>query len=372
MKQTGRRKNRWVTVKIWATRFRQTLVFSLLSVTACVSNLSLANESTKVSSVRIAVVARPNSAGQLAFSGSAGLVALDGSLERELQALGIKLEWVPVTTTSVATQVNEAFANKSIDLAAYGDLPSIIANASGLQTKLILPGGSLNNTYLVVPNDSTAKSIKDLKGKRIALHRGRPWEYPFSRLLAANGLTINDVKILNLNPQAGAAAVSTGSADAFFTLSDAFLLEDKKVGKIIWSSKTPPQDWKMRAELWADSQFIANQPKITQTIVNAFVRAHIWAADIRNQAEYIRLETLAGQLETVIQRDLAGDSTDWKARWSPHFTNAIRTHYADEIDYAKNAKLISKPLNVDHLFAPQFVKQALIDLKAEKLWANPK
>ncbi|MCC7697227.1 ABC transporter substrate-binding protein [Janthinobacterium sp. EB271-G4-7A] len=319
--------------------------------------------------VRIAVVARTAPSGKTVFAGSAAQVAAQGWLAAELGKLGVKLEWVPVTTNSVATQVNEAFANRSIDLAQYGDLPSIIANASGLQTRLILPGGSANNTYLVVPNGSTAKSIKDLKGKKIALHRGRPWEYPFARLLEANGMTLRDVKILNLNPQAGAAAVATGGADAFFTLSDAFLLEDKKVGKIIWASKAPPQDWKMRAELWADSGFLQRWPQLAQLVVTAYVREHHRAAGAGGEDEYVRTEAAAGQVESVVRRELAGDHTPWQARWSPLFTASLRQHYVGEAAYAKSAGLIGRPLQVDSLFAPQFVNQALAQLKLQTFWS---
>ena len=83
---------------------------------------------------------------------------------------------VPVSTAAVGTLVNEAFTNGSIDFAGYGDLPSVVVNASGTHTRLIVPGGVGSNTYLVVPAGSTAKSIVDLKGKRIALNRGRPWK----------------------------------------------------------------------------------------------------------------------------------------------------------------------------------------------------
>ena len=74
-------------------------------------------------------------------------------------------------------------------------------------------------------------------------------EVTFSKLLAENGLKLSDFKIYNLDPQAGAAAVAAGRVDGFFTLSDAYSLVDKQVGKIIWSTKTAPDDWKMRAEL---------------------------------------------------------------------------------------------------------------------------
>jgi sulfonate transport system substrate-binding protein len=277
---------------------------------------------------------------------------------------------VPVTTNSVAVQVNEAFANKSIDFAQYGDLPSIIANASGLRTRLVVPGGSLNNTYLVVPAGSTARSIKDLKGKKIALHRGRPWEFPFARLLEANGMKQSDVRILNLNPQAGASALASGSADAFFTLSDAFLLEDKKVGKIIWSSKQAPQDWKMRAELWGDSAFLDKYPQLAQLVATAYVKAHQSVAGGKGRDDYIRHEVAAGQMRSLIEREMAGDTIAWNARWAPLFTPALRAHYAAGAAYAQQARLIGKPLDTSGLYAPQFVERALVQLKLQDYWEH--
>ena len=320
--------------------------------------------------LRIAVVARNASAGSTVFAGSSGLVNAQGWLAGELAKLGVKLAWVPVTTNSVAVQVNEAFANKSIDFAQYGDLPSIIANGAGLHTRLIVPGGSLNNTYLVVPPSSPARSIRDLKGKRIALHRGRPWEFPFARLLAANGMTARDITLLNLNPQAGAAALASGSADAFFTLSDAFLLEDKQVGKVIWASKSAPQDWKMRAELWGDAGFLAAWPQLAQLVATAYVRAHQTASADAGREQYIRNEVASGQVESQVRRELAGDDTAWKVRWSPLFTPALRAHYAAEADYAKQAGLISRPLDSASLYAPQFVEQALAALKLQQFWTS--
>jgi ABC-type nitrate/sulfonate/bicarbonate transport system substrate-binding protein len=84
--------------------------------------------------------------------------------------------------------INEGFASGTIDIASYGDLPSIIANAAGVRTELIVPSGRGSDTHLLVPPDSSAQSILDLKGKRIAIHRGRPWELPFSRLIDSVGL----------------------------------------------------------------------------------------------------------------------------------------------------------------------------------------
>ena len=150
--------------------------------------------------VRIATVAYAN-AGKTIFNGPSYVMDRDKWLEQQLAQRNIKLQWVPAATASVGTFVNEEFANRRIDFAFYGDLPSIIANASGVSTQLIVPGGSGNNVYLVVPPGSSAKSIADLKGKRIALHRGRPWELSFAKLLDANQLRFDDFRIFNLNPR---------------------------------------------------------------------------------------------------------------------------------------------------------------------------
>lgn len=321
--------------------------------------------------VRIATVAYNNGA-KVGYNGSAGIIDKEGWLRAELQKRGIKLVWVPVAAQSVGATVNESFANHSIDFAGYGDLPSIILNAGGIETRLIVPGGRGNNVYLLVPPNSTAKTIADLKGKRIALHRGRPWEITFARLAAANGLKLADFKIANLNPGAGAAALAAGNVNAFVTLSDAYPLVDKKVGRILWSTKTAGQDWKMRAELWGDKAFIEKYPEITQIVATAYVKAAYWSSQEANYPEYIRIAVASGQDENVIKREYSGDTVSWKARWNPLFDEFVTSHYRNAIYYSHQVNLIRGNVDETRLFDTRFVKQALKNLKLEGYWSEPK
>ncbi|MCY1291271.1 ABC transporter, substrate-binding protein, aliphatic sulfonates family [compost metagenome] len=318
-------------------------------------------------SLRIATVAYAN-AGQITFNGPAYVMDRDQWLEQELAKRNVKLEWVPAATASVGTFVNEEFANKRIDFAFYGDLPSIIANASGVSTRLIAPGGSGNHVYLVVPEGSTATSIADLKGKRIALHRGRPWELSFAKLLDANQLDFSDFRIFNLNPQAGGAALSAGRVDGFFTLSDAFLLEDKQVGKIIWSSKQAPRDWKMRAELWGASDFVAQQPELTQLVVTAYLKAAYWTAQEQNKDTYQGYLSKSGQPLSVLQREAEGEP--WANHFTPLYDQALKQHYADGIAYSQKAKLIRGKVDVNALLEPKFVEQGLKELQLQDYWKD--
>jgi sulfonate transport system substrate-binding protein len=316
--------------------------------------------------VRIAVVAY-TTAGKQSFAGGAGVINQDGELQRELAKRGVKLTWVPVSTAAVGPQVNEAFSNHSIDFAAYGDLPSVILNAAGVPTRLLVPSAS-SNTYLVVPARSTVKSIKDLKGKRVALMRGRPWEYPFVKLLEANGMKLSDVKVVNLNPQAGAAALGAGGVDAFFTLSDAWLLVDKGLGKIVWDSKQAPRSWQMRAELWGDKAFVAANPELTQLVVDAFVKNARWSSDEANREQVIRIGAAAGIPDSVIRRDYDGTAGSWKERASPLFTPALADHYRDLAAYARKSGLIAKDVDIVGAFEPRYVQSALDRFGLKTYW----
>ena len=318
--------------------------------------------------IRIAVVASNDASGKSVFIGAPQLIAQDPVFKAELARRHIAVKWVPAASSSVAALVNEAFTSGNIDFAFYGDLPSVILNASGFQTRLVAPGSLGNNCYLVVPASSAARSIQDLKGKRIALHRGRPWEVSFGRLLAANGLTFRDVHIVNLNPQAGAAALAAGSVDAFFTLSDAYLLVDRGVGKIVWSTKEEPSDWKMRAELWGTAEFVRKYPDVTQLLVDADVRAVRWISEEAHREAYIKDQARFGYPESVIQRDAEAKRVSWKDYWSPLYTPAITDHYVAVAKYAHDTGLIRRTVDAQALIAPQFVPAAIERLGLTGYW----
>jgi sulfonate transport system substrate-binding protein len=335
-----------------------------------VSSIGLAGDSapTDASVIRIAVVAI-QSGGKPSFFGPPEYMAQDPILKAELEKRHASIEWVPVSSVAVATLVNEAFTSQRIDFAYYGDLPSVILNASGFQTRLVAPGNVGNNVYLMVPSGSTARSIADLKGKRIALNRGRPWEVSFEKLLTANGLNISDFKIVNLNPQAGASAFVSGSVDAFVTLDDAFLLVDKGLGKIIWSTKEAPPDWKMRAELWGSAEFIEQHPDLTQVLANADLRAVRWISEDQNRSAYLRdLADRYSYPQSVIDREYAGEAISWHNYWSPLYSPSITLHYQGVVAYARGAGLIRNDVAVGSLIVPRFVDAGLKQLGLDGYW----
>ena len=322
------------------------------------------------STLKIAVVSSYVN-NQIRLSGIDYVIEKQGWLRSELKKRGIDFQWFPAPNAAVGPIVNEAFANHSIQFAGYSDLPSIILNASQTtgKTKLVIPGNP-SDSYLVVPKGSAAKSIEDLKGKRLAIHRGRPWELPLLRLLESKGLSYADFQIFNINPEAGAAAVATGGVDGLFTVS-AFGLEDKGVAKIIWSTADQPLNWKSWGGTWVARDYLAAHPDIAQLVVDAYVKAAYWTSHGENKEEIIKQGTLNGTPERVVRRTYDDTNINWKDRWSPLFRPELYEHYREATAFAQKYKIITGDIDVNVLLDQSLVTQALKTNGIEGYWTLP-
>ncbi len=340
-----------------------------LALAACGSGGGGSAGDVPVKTVTIASIAFPYK-GKQVFNGLNGTVIQQGWLKEQLAKKGVELVFTPVSTAVGGPLINEGFSGKRIDFASYGDFPAAIAVAGGVPLKVVAPIGQGQDVYLVVRKGLAARSIADLKGKRIALHRGRPWELPFSKLIDSKGLKLDDFKIVNINPSATPAALESGSVDAAVLLSDGLLVQQKGIARVLWSTKEAPADWKMRAELFGRADFVEAHADLTQIVVEAFIRAAAWSSDEANKAQVIRNAARGAMPPEIVEQDYANSGIPWKERFSPIFSPAVRTHYHSVADYALQRGLIRTKVDADALLDDRFVKQALKDLKLEDYWAR--
>ena len=337
-------------------------------VGACSLALAACAPKRAASTLKIAVVSS-FAGGKVKLSGIDYAIEKQGWLREQLKSRNVDLQWFPAPNAAVGPIVNEAFANHKIEFAAYSDLPSIILNASNTsgKTKLVVPGEP-TDSYLVVPTGSTARSIEDLKGKRLAIHRGRPWELPLLRLLQSKGLSYKDFQIYNINPDAGAAAVATGGVDGLFTVS-AFNLEDKGVAKVIWSTAGQPLDWKSWGGTYAARDYLSADPELAQIVVDAHVKAAWWASQDANKDELIQARTANGTSERIIRRTYEDSGLSWKDYWSPLFAPELYTHYREAVAFARQNGIIQGDIDVNDFLDDSYVKAALKSQGLENYWS---
>jgi len=115
-----------------------------------------------------------------------------------------------------AAPVAEGLEAGALDLGFLGDSGFIFLAAKGAPVKLI--GVSRQNPdtiALLVPKNSTAKTIEDLKGKKVAYWPGAWSQQLTLRALEKAGLPKDYVEFVKLMPIDAAAALPQGSIDAF-------------------------------------------------------------------------------------------------------------------------------------------------------------
>lgn len=141
------------------------------------------------------------------------------NVRASVEASGV-LEGAPYTVDwkhfQSAAPVAEGLDAGALDLGFLGDSGFIFLAAKGAPVKLI--GVSRQNPdtiALLVPKDSPAKSIEDLKGKKVAYWPGAWSQQLTLRALEKAGLPNDYVEFVKLMPIDAAAALPQGSVDAF-------------------------------------------------------------------------------------------------------------------------------------------------------------
>jgi sulfonate transport system substrate-binding protein len=306
----------------------------------------------------LATLDRPYGTGLLGWVGEHRLI------EAEFAKDPIAISWQVIK--GAGPGVNEAFANHAIDLALYGDFSAIIGRAGGIETTVLLSAGRGSTSYLSVPKNSTATSITDLVGKRIGIHKGRPFELAFAELLASAKLKYSDFRIFNLTPQDGLAALSAGSIDALYG-TDGPLAEINGTGRTIWGTTNADPHASFTAEIFAASDFVKRYPEVTQRLVNVLVKAAADVSDERQREAYLDFFARAGSSPAVVQRDWAGIALI--ERNNPLIDPYLREHYRRASAFAKAQGLIRREVpDLDGWFNPTFLDRALDELKLRDHW----
>ena len=196
-------------------------------------------------------------------------------LEEALPDYNIK--W---TKFDSGADVNTAFIANELDFGALGSSPV----ARGLSAPLNIPyqvafvlDVAGDNEALVVRNESGVNTIPELKGKRIATPFASTAHYSLLAALSQNGLSANDVELIDLQPQAILAAWDRGDIDAAYTWLPT-LNDLRKTGKDLITSRQLAKDGKPTLDLGA--------------VRTEFADAHPEVVDIWRQQEARALDVI--------------------------------------------------------------------------------
>lgn len=198
-----------------------------------------------------------------------------GWLEEALKDKNVKVEW---TDFEAGPPMNESFSAGQQDIGVLGDVPAVSALAAGQDNTFIADiNGGESYAVLVKPDSSITKPA-DLKGKKIGLVVGSTCQNFVEKLLKKNGISINDVKLVNISVGDSQTVLTNGDVDAVAIWDPTVTrLEDNKSGKIIATGK----DAGILGVnvIFARSQFVKDNPEIVKVVLEQYYRgAKEWQA----------------------------------------------------------------------------------------------
>lgn len=310
-------------------------------------------------------VAQPAVGSPPSISASSVAVAhAKGWIDAEFAKDGIQVQWMFFKGAGPA--VNEALTNDQLDFAFQGDLPSIVARAAGLKTRLIAATGVRANIYLAVPPDSPIQRVEDLRGKRVSIFKGTNAHLPINRVLEAHGLSEKTVRPVNLDTATALAALATRDLDAAFGGLDLLRLRDKNAARIVYTSKGRSPVFTRQSHVLVTERFVGREPALTQRVVDAVVRTAHWASSEANREEVLRLWARAGTPYEHWKEDYDGEPL--RVRLNPNFDPFLVGRYKDAVEQALKFRLTRAKFDVDGWIDTRYLQAALKAQQLENFW----
>lgn len=171
---------------------------------------------------------------------------------------------------------NQAMAAGELQMASAGMGPAIIA-ASRLPSTLVAIT-ILEQTAIIVPKDSPLRSVRELKGKRVAFPGEGSQQYPLLlKALADAGLKEADIQLFKTDGAQVPTLLQNKSVDAGITwdphVSNALAAGHSRV--LVKAEKIMPimQGHYVGNGEYVHNDFLAKRPEVVQDLVTANVKA---------------------------------------------------------------------------------------------------
>jgi sulfonate transport system substrate-binding protein len=195
-----------------------------------------------------------------------------GWLEEALSKRGTAVEWVLSLGSNNANQFLQAGV---VQFGSTAGSAALLARANGSPIKTVFLYSRPEWTALVVPKDSPLKSVRDLKGKKVAATRGTdPWFFLLRSLLAA-GLGPSDIQLVDLQHPDGRTALERGQVDAWAGLDPHMAASQLDAGSRLLYRNVAFNTW---GALNIREDFLAQHPDVAAIVLRQYDRARKYAA----------------------------------------------------------------------------------------------
>lgn len=193
-------------------------------------------------------------------------------LEDRFAGQGVGIKWVDFVA---GPPLLEAMSAGAIDFGYTGDAPPIFAQSAGANIVYAAGQSVTTGQGILVKSDSPIRSIADLRGKKVAFHKGSSAHNVVVSTLDSAGIRYDEITPVYLSPPDAAAAFARDSVDAW-AIWDPFLA----IGERRNNARLLVDGVKVAASnsfYLANKGFAAEHPKELAAVVDTLGDVAVWA-----------------------------------------------------------------------------------------------
>src|SRR5699024_1070742 len=216
-----------------------------------------------------------------------------GWAEEEFAEEDIDVTW---TLSQGSNKALEFLNSDSVDFGSSAGAAALMSKASGAPIKNVYISSKPEWTALVANPDSGITTIEDLKGKKVAATLGTDPYIFLLRSLNEEGVSVDDVEIVNLQHGDGATSLSNGSVDAWAGLDPHMARVEIESGAELFYRNA---DFNTYGFLNVREDFAEKYPEYVKRVIQAYEKARKWTLENPEEAVEILSE------EASIPEDVA-------------------------------------------------------------------
>ncbi len=202
--------------------------------------------------------------------------------------------------TSGAAAVNDLIKGK-LNIAATAEFPLVNHALNGDNISALASIGKFQLQDLIARKDHGINTISDLKGKTIGVPMGTISQFYIGRFLELNGLSLQDVSIVNITPTNAMDVLVNGTVDAVVIWQPyAFAIEEQLGSNAaVWSPQSSQELYIVEV---ANNNWIQENPDVAARFLKSLVQAEAYYVNNPSKTENMIQEGLNytdGYMSTV-------------------------------------------------------------------------
>ncbi|MGJ7919784.1 aliphatic sulfonate ABC transporter substrate-binding protein [Neobacillus sp. LXY-4] len=327
------------------------ILFLSISLFAGCSSIGKKQETASVKNEKVTITI-----GIQQILGPLMLARNKGWFEEEFAKLGVDVKWSEFQS---GPPHFEAMASDRLDFGQVGNSPVLAAQAAGIPFKEIASiSEGLKGNAIIVQKGSSIKTLKDLKGKKVAVAKGSSGFNLLYQAIDKAGLKPEDVEIIQLQPDEAQPAFETGAVDAWAIWDPFISLQQLKNGARVLANCESVNVVSPSFTIVRE-KFAKEHPELVVEFLKVYEKALKWQNE--HPEEAIKIFAEEKKLAPEVVEQVLENTTSINVPIDKKIINSQQ----ETADFQYSLKAINQKIDTKQVVDNSYIKKALKEFKEE-------